>query len=164
VQFAKNAKKNYISASVVDRLSVSRVQKPPNCFRTGAVERFSQKTVLRSGGAIPSNKFGAVKRKFQKISMFSEGENHLELPFLFHETKRGELVGICLFIKSGRTLRKIRGFPQESFLSDSILLKNEARWVKKASSAPNGGSLKNFACSMLSLSTISCASPKNNLI
>ena len=30
----------------------------------------------------------------------------------------------------------------EAFLSDSILLKNEARWVKKTCSAPNGGSLK----------------------
>jgi hypothetical protein len=27
-------------------------------------------------------------------------------PFLFHETKRGEPFGICLFLKSGRTIRK----------------------------------------------------------
>jgi hypothetical protein len=78
-------------------------------------------------------------------------------PFLFHETKRGEPFGICLFLKSGRTIRNLFVFKVganhsenfwnltlEAFLSDSILLKNEARWVKKASSAPNGGSLKDL--------------------
>ena len=39
----------------------SRVQNPPNFFRSGAVKRFSQKSVEQSG---------AVERKFQKNSIF----------------------------------------------------------------------------------------------
>ena len=49
---------------------------------------------------------------------------------------------ICLFFKVGANpSENFWNLTLEAFLSDSILLKNEARWVKKASSAPNGGSL-----------------------
>jgi hypothetical protein len=52
---------------------------------------------------------------------------------------------ICLFFKVGANpSENFWNLTLEAFLSDSILLKNEARWVKKASSAPNGGSLKDL--------------------
>ena len=59
----------------------------------------------------------------------------------------------------------------EASFSDSILLKNEARWMRKACSAPSGDHLKEmhekeskgWAWNMRSLSILSCASPQNNL-
>jgi hypothetical protein len=52
---------------------------------------------------------------------------------------------ICLFLKVGANpSENFRNLTLEAFLSDSILLKKEARWVKKASSAPNGGPLKDL--------------------
>ena len=40
----------------------------------------------------------------------NQSEFRLVHPFWFHETKRGEPVGICLFLKSGWTSRKITCF------------------------------------------------------
>jgi hypothetical protein len=50
----------------------------------------------------------------------------------------------CVFDCRGEQVENFENLVLETFLLDSILLKNEARWVKKASSAPNGDSLKDL--------------------
>ena len=115
----------------------------------------------------------------------NQSEVRLVRPFLFHETKRGEPVGICLFLMSGRTSRKFvcfwkSGRTSRKFvhfsMSGRTSRKNsrtweaEARWMRKESSAPSGDHLKEmrekdekgWAWNTRSLWNLSCASPQKN--